>query len=295
MLDLVGKMFSYGMDLFFNDNSSSSRQVERYREQDYDYYPAQQQSYQYITHYDPDSVEVARLEVERAELENERVQLMKQAHLEVLQKQSDVQQQQANLEQQRIEHIKQAQLDLLKFQQMTQSALEELKQKGLVQLMQCIQTFYDEVSKNVIQRHNFVEHCHTLNQEQVYQLHNRLKREIQHSYQQYMQEQLPEMFKLLEHHPKDSAIYQTLLKHIEQDIAEQLSLRNHQLKELNHNLTQYLETMNQDKSKMLSHLNQLDIMRAEHLSRIEHTIKTEISMKEIQQPSLLEPVIKRLE
>lgn len=223
---------------FFSGSSSDSGRRDRY-----DSYSSSSSS-STVTNYDPDKVKVA-------ELENQRIELMKDAQLEIIE-----------------------------FNARMEASLLEAKSKGFVVMQQAMMGMLKEVNMLAEQRLALLEKGSLDNIKQVEAMYHDLAHDIQND--DFLQQKLPELLNLVGQFPEDSAQHKLFMSGVEREIATHFDFKSSQLKLLNERCQTVVNSVIQSKEAMQKHIDEVVVKRIE---LIESNI-AKIAQLDLKQPTL---------
>lgn len=152
------------------------------------------------TTYDPDRVKAAQLDKERAEIENERIELMKQA-----------------------------QLDIIEAQTQSRIAQENARAEGFVRIAEAIGNLQERLNVIAERRIAIIERGTLQAVREAEGFYAELTKTIQDDNDKYTAEKLPLLLEILERYPEGSSAHNLYMKKIEEDITLQAMHTSRQL------------------------------------------------------------------
>ena len=148
------------------------------------------------TTYEPDKVKVAEIEADTkirlADKENERIEIMKQARLDILESETE-----------------------------SQIALEEARARGLTVMAQTILTLQDKLNEVAEKRLLIIEKGSLQVVKDIERFYDELNTKIQEDDDKYNTEKLPEMLAILEKYEEGTTAHKLYSKRVEEDMALQ--------------------------------------------------------------------------
>lgn len=144
------------------------------------------------TTYDPDRVKAAQLDKERAQIENERVELMKQA-----------------------------QLDIIEAQKQSRIAQEQAKAEGFVRIAEAVTAMQEKLNELAARRLAIIERGTLQAVREAEEFYAELMRTIQQDNDRYTAEKLPRLLEILGRYEEGSSLHTLYMKKIDEDITLQ--------------------------------------------------------------------------
>lgn len=181
------------------------------------------------THYDPDKVRVA-------ELENERVGL-----------------------------VKDAQLELMEFNAKMEAAILEARCRGFHAMQHAMMGMLKEVNLLAEERLVLLEKGSLQHIQQVESLYQDLQRDIQQD--DFLLTKVPQLLALANQFPEHSASHATFMKGIDQEIATHFHFKTNQLNKINERCQSVVASVIASKERMQQHIDQVVSQRIEHLEQ----------------------------
>lgn len=184
------------------------------------------------TTYEPDKVKVAEIEADTkmrlAGMENERIELMKQARLEILQYETE-----------------------------SRIALEQAKAKGLAVMAQTIVTMQEKLHEVAEKRLLIIEKGSMQIIKDVENFYNELGTKIQEDDDRYNTEKLPELLSILERYEEGTPAHDLYMKRIEEDMALQAKHYTMQLDAVSNRQRQIIDGFLASKKHILEQTDQI--------------------------------------
>lgn len=186
----------------------------------------------------------------------------------------------AELENKRIELMKDAQLEIIEFNARMEACLLEAKSKGFVVMQQAMMGMLKEVNMLAEQRLALLEKGSLDNIKQVEAMYHDLAQDIQND--DFLQQKLPELLNLVGQFPEDSAQHKLFMNGVEREIATHFDFKSSQLKLLNERCQTVVNSVIQSKEAMQKHIDEVVVKRIE---LIESNI-AKIAQLDLKQPTL---------
>jgi hypothetical protein len=212
-----------GVKSFFGGNSSMDR------ERDYgEAYSSSSSST--ITNYDPDKVEVAKLE-------NERVELVKNAQRELLQLNAQLEVAMIEARCRGFQAMQGAMMNMLKEVNILAEERLVLLENGSREQVQKVEAMYADIAKD-IEQDNF------------------------------MFEKVPLLLDMANKFPEESMSHKTFMSGIDREIATHFDFKTEQLKKLNERCQIVVGSVVASKEKMQAHIDTVITKRIEHIEQV---------------------------
>ena len=157
-------------------------------------------TYTTTTTYDPDRVKAAQLDKERAEIENERIELMRRA-----------------------------QLDIIEAQKESRIAQEQARAEGFVRISEAITAMQEKLDELAQRRLAIIEGGTLQAVREAEEFYAELTAEIKRDNDLYTAEKLPALLEILGRYEEGSPAHNLYMKKIEEDIALQAMHTTRQL------------------------------------------------------------------
>lgn len=184
------------------------------------------------TTYEPDKVKVAQIEADTkirlACMENDRIELMKQARLDILQCETE-----------------------------SQIALEEAKARGLAVVAQAIIAVQDKLHEVAEKRLLIIEKGSLPVIKEIENFYSELEVKIQEDNNKYTMEKLPEMISLLEKYDEGTAAHDLFRKRIDDDMALQVKHYIMQIEAVKNRQEQILAGFIASKNRIIEQTGQI--------------------------------------
>lgn len=184
------------------------------------------------TTYEPDKVKVAEIEADTK---------IRLAHMET----------------DRIEIMKQARLDILQFETESQIALEQARAQGLTVMAQTILTLQEKLNEVSEKRLLIIEKGSLQVIKDIENFYDELGTKIQEDDDRYNTEKLPELLSILEKYEEGSSSYKIYMKRIEEDMALQAKHYSQQIEAISQRQSQIIDGFLQSKDKILEQTGQI--------------------------------------
>ena len=152
------------------------------------------------TTYDPDRVKEAQLDKERAQIENERIELMKQA-----------------------------QLDIIEAQTQSRIAQENARAEGFVRIAEAVTAMQEKLNELAERRIAIIERGTLQAVREAEGFYSELMRTIQDDNDRYTAEKLPALLEILGRYSEGSSLHTLYMKKIDEDITLQAMHTTRQL------------------------------------------------------------------
>lgn len=157
----------------------------------------------------------------------------------------------ANMETDRIEIMKQARLDILQFETESQIALEQAKAQGLSVMAQTILTLQEKLNEVAEKRLLIIEKGSLQVIKDIENFYAELSDKIQEDDDKYNTEKLPELLAILEKYEEGTPSHKIYLKRIEEDMALQAKHYTQQIEAISQRKSQIIDGFLQSKDKIL--------------------------------------------
>lgn len=194
------------------------------------------------TTYEPDKVKVAEIEADTkirlAGMENDRIELMKQARLDILQYETE-----------------------------SQIALEQAKAQGLAVMAQTIITMQDKLNEVAEKRLLIIEKGSLQVIKDIENFYDELGTKIQEDDDRYNTEKLPELLSILEKYETGTPAHSLYMKRIEEDMAMQSKHITQQLDSLSQRQTQIIDGFLASKECIIEQTGQITARMLETIQK----------------------------
>lgn len=194
------------------------------------------------TTYEPDKVKVAEIEADTkirlAGMENERIELMKQARLDILQYETE-----------------------------SQIALEQAKAQGLAVMAQTIVAMQDKLNEVAEKRLLIIEKGSLQVIKDIENFYDELGTKIQEDDDRYNTEKLPELLSILERYETGTPAHSLYMKRIEEDMALQAKHCTMQLDAISNRQKQIIDGFLASKERIIEQTGQITAGMLEAIQR----------------------------
>ena len=163
----------------------------------------------------------------------------------------------AHMETDRIEIMKQARLDILQFETESQIALEQAQAQGLTVMAQTILTLQEKLNEVAEKRLLIIEKGSLQVIKDIENFYDELGTKIQEDDDRYNTEKLPQLLSILEKYEEGSASHKIYMKRIEEDMALQAKHYTQQMEAIARRQSQIIEGFLQSKGKILEQTGQI--------------------------------------
>lgn len=184
------------------------------------------------TTYEPDKVKVAEIEADTkirlAHMENDRIELMKEARLELLQ-----------------------------FETESQIALERAREQGFTVIAQTIVAMQEKLNEVAEKRLAIIEKGSIQLVKEMEDFYNQLGEEIEEDNYRYTAEKLPKLLSILEQYEEGSPSHQLYSKRIEQDMELQVKHYAERIESISKRQEQMMLGFQQSKDRILEQTGQM--------------------------------------
>lgn len=182
--------------------------------------------------YEPDKVKIAQIEAEAkirlSEMETERVEL-----------------------------IKQAQMELLRDEAEAKILVEEAKAKGFTVMAQTIMAMQEQLTQITKNRIEIIERASLLIVKDIENMYKELNDRIVADYDKYKTEKLPNLLSILEKYPEGTSAHKLYLEQIQDDKKAQLECYHMQLEALKNRQQQIINSFINSRDKILEQTGNL--------------------------------------
>lgn len=183
-----------------------------------------------VTNYDPDKVEVAKLENERVEL------------------------------------VKEAQLELIEFNAKMEAAMIEARCRGFQAMQIAMLGMLKEVNILAEERLVLLESGNREQVQKVEAIYAGLAKDIEND--NFMFEKVPQLLDMANKFPEDSASHKMFMKGVDQEMATHFVFKAEQLKKLNERRQTVLDSVVESKKQMQAHIDLVVIKRIEQIEQV---------------------------
>ncbi len=194
------------------------------------------------TTYEPDKVKIAQIEAESkqrlSEMETERIELRKQAQLELIDSQRDA-----------------------------QMLIEQARAKGFIAMAQSIALLQEKLNEVAKQRLEIIEHASMPMLKEIENFYAELKTQIDADNDKYNTEKLPRLLDILEKYPEGSTAHKLFSKRITDDMESQMRHYDQQFSSLLERQKQVIASFHKTKEQAISHTDEITNRLIEQLGR----------------------------
>lgn len=184
------------------------------------------------TTYEPDKVKIAEIEADTkirlAGMENDRIELMKQARLDILQDETE-----------------------------SQAVLEQAKAQGLAVMAQTIIAMQDKLNEVAEKRLLIIEKGSLQVIKEIETFYDELVTRVQEDNERYNTEKLPELLSILEKYETGTPAHSLYMKRIEEDMALQAKHYTMQLDAISNRQTQIINGFLAGKERIIEQTGQI--------------------------------------
>lgn len=180
----------------------------------------------------------------------------------------------ANMETDRIEIMKQARLDILQFETESQIALEQARAQGLTVMAQTILTLQEKLNEVAEKRLLIIEKGSLQIIKEIENFYDELGTKIQEDDDRYNTEKLPELLSILERYEEGSPAYKIYMKRIEEDMDLQAKHYTQQIEAVSQRQSQIIAGFLQSKDKILEQTGQITAGMLETIQKQTLTLET---------------------
>lgn len=186
-------------------------------------------SYTSTTTYDPDRVKAAQIDKERAQIENERIELMRRA-----------------------------QLDIIEAQTQSRIAQERARAEGFVIIADAISAMQEKLNELAAQRLAIIERGNLQAVREAENFYDELTRAINDDHEEYMSQKLPALFEILSHYEAGTSVYSLYFETIQRDIALQMTHTAQQLESAKVRREKMIESIHETKREITAQSGQAE-------------------------------------
>lgn len=184
------------------------------------------------TTYEPDKVKVAEIEADTklrlAGMENERIELMKNTRL-----------------------------DILEFETQCSIAVEKAKARGLNYMVQTIVNMQERLNEVAEKRLKIIEKCSFETIKEVDGYYREIEERIESDNNKYSTEKFPKLLELLENYDIGTPAHNLYMKRIDDDMNSQINHYNIQIENINRRQDLLLNNMLQSKDRIIEQTTQI--------------------------------------
>lgn len=194
------------------------------------------------TTYEPDKVKIAQIEAENkirlSELETERIELIKQAQIEVIQNEAEA-----------------------------REAAEMARAKGFTVMAQTILTLQEKLNEVVQKRLEIIEAGSKPIVNEIEQVYAEFKNKIEEDNSVYIEEKAPKLIDILNKYPENSPSYKMYAKLVDNDISNHIQQYNIQIKNLAERQKMVLDSFLKGKEQIIAQTATLTQSMLENLNQ----------------------------
>lgn len=163
----------------------------------------------------------------------------------------------ANMENDRIELMKQARLDILQYETESRIALEQARAQGLTVMAQTILAMQEKLNEVAEKRLLIIEKGSLQVVKDIESFYEELGAKIQEEDDRYNTEKLPELLSILERYEEGTPAHGIYMKRIEEDMELQAKHYTMQMDAISRRQSQVIEGFLQSKDKILEQTGQI--------------------------------------
>ena len=165
----------------------------------------------------------------------------------------------AGMEQERIRLMKEARMDILQYETECQVALEQAKAQGLAAMAQTIIAMQDKLNEVAQKRLLIIEKGSLQIVKEIESFYDELGDKIQADDDRYNTEKLPELLALLEQYEEGSPAHTLYMKRIEADMTMQATHVTQQLESLSQRQSQIIDGFLASKDRVVEQTGQITV------------------------------------
>lgn len=194
------------------------------------------------TTYEPDKVKIAQIEAENkirlSKLETERIGLIKQAQIEIIQNEAEA-----------------------------REAAEMARAKGFTVMAQTILTLQEKLNEVAQKRLEIIEAGSNPIKQEIEQIYAEFKRKIEEDNDLYMREKAPNLLEMLNKYPENSTAHKMYAKLIDKDMSNHMEQYNIQIKNLEERQKMVLDNFLKGKDQIIAQTATLTQSMLENLNQ----------------------------
>lgn len=213
------------------------------------------------TTYEPDKVKIAQIEAENkirlSELETERIELIKQAQIEIIQNEAEA-----------------------------REAAEMARAKGFTVMAQTILTLQEKLNEVAQKRLEIIEIGSNPIKQEIEQIYAEFRHKIEEDNDLYMKEKAPNLLEMLNKYPENSTAHKMYAKLIDKDMSNHMEQYNIQIKNLEERQKMVLDSFLKGKEQIVGQTEALTKTMLENLSQKAQLTGADISA---QLPNFAQP------
>ena len=204
------------------------------------------------TTYEPDKVKIAQIEAENkirlSELETERIELIKQAQIEIIQNETEA-----------------------------REAAEMARAKGFTVMAQTILALQEKLNEVAQKRLEIIEAGSNPIKQEIEQIYAEFRHKIEEDNDLYMKEKAPNLLEMLNKYPENSITHKMYAKLIDKDMSNHMEQYNIQIKNLEERQKMVLDSFLKGKEQIIAQTATLTQSMLENLSQKAQLTSVDIS------------------
>lgn len=204
------------------------------------------------TTYEPDKVKIAQIEAENkirlSELETERIELIKQAQIEIIQNETEA-----------------------------REAAEMARAKGFTVMAQTILALQEKLNEVAQKRLEIIEAGSNPIKQEIEQIYAEFRHKIEEDNDLYMKEKAPNLLEMLNKYPENSTTHKMYAKLIDKDMSNHMEQYNIQIKNLEERQKMVLDSFLKGKEQIIAQTATLMQSMLENLSQKAQLTSADIS------------------
>lgn len=204
------------------------------------------------TTYEPDKVKIAQIEAENkirlSELETERIELIKQAQIEIIQNETEA-----------------------------REAAEMARAKGFTVMAQTILALQEKLNEVAQKRLEIIEAGSNPIKQEIEQIYAEFRHKIEEDNDLYMKEKAPNLLEMLNKYPENSTTHKMYAKLIDKDMSNHMEQYNIQIKNLEERQKMVLDSFLKGKEQIIAQTATLTQSMLENLSQKAQLTSADIS------------------
>ena len=163
----------------------------------------------------------------------------------------------AEMDKERVELIKNSQIELLEFNTNCQIAIEEAKARSLNNMAQTIVNLQTQLNEVAVKRLEIIEKGSIPIIKEIESFYNELGEKIKEDHNKYQSEKLPLLLKTLEQYDQGSASYKIYSKCVENDMQQQFEHYDLQIKSVVKRQNQVLDGFMKNKETIIGQTQEI--------------------------------------
>lgn len=163
----------------------------------------------------------------------------------------------ANMENERIELMKQARLDTMECEVQSKIALEQAKAQGFTVMAQSIIAMQEKLNEVAEKRLMIIEKGSLQVIKEIENFYNELGTKVQEDNEKYSTEKLPQLLSILEKYDENTPAYNIYLKRIEEDMNMQVEHYTMQINAIVQRQSQIIDGFLKSKDKIVEQTGQI--------------------------------------